>query len=126
MRLVSEFPLVSIQSDAHLEQAQRNMDRVFAKGSLEPGEEAYLDALGDLVAAYEDVHHPIEAPSDAELLRHLMEAKGVTSAVLSRESQIPKSSISEVLGGKKPFSRQMVRALADYFRVDASVLTANF
>ena len=38
----------------------------------------YLDALSDLVAAYEDEHYPIEPASDADMLRHLMEAKGVT------------------------------------------------
>jgi plasmid maintenance system antidote protein VapI len=34
--------------------------------------------------------------------------------------------ISEILAGKKPFSRKMIRKLAAYFGVDASVLAANF
>src|ERR1700730_17512316 len=85
----------------------------------------YLETLSDLVAAYEDDHYPIEPASDADMLRHLMEAKGVTQAQLSRETLIPKSTISEVLSGKKPFSRQMIRKLADYFGVDVSVLAAN-
>ena len=38
---------------------------------------------------------------------------------------IPKSTISEVLAGKKPLSRQLIRKLADYFGVDVSVLAAN-
>jgi HTH-type transcriptional regulator/antitoxin HigA len=79
-----------------------------------------------LCAPYEDEHHAIEPASDADMLRHLMEAKGVTQAQLSRDMRIPKSTISEVLAGKKPFSRQMIRKLADYFKVHASVLTANF
>ena len=86
----------------------------------------YLDALSDLVAAYEDEHYAIEPASDADMLRHLMEAKDVTQAQLSRDTTIPKSTISEILAGKKPFSRQMIRKLAEYFSVDASVLTANF
>ncbi len=85
----------------------------------------YLDALSDLVAAYEDEHYAIEPASDADMLRHLMEARGITQAQLSRETAIPKSTISEVLAGKRPFSRQMIRKLADYFRVDVSVLAAN-
>lgn len=102
------------------------MDRLFAKGELIPAEEAYLDALGDLAATYEDVAHPIEPPADADLLRHLMESKGVTQAELSRESGVPKSSISEVLAGKKRFTRPMIRALAGYFKVEPSLLAANF
>jgi HTH-type transcriptional regulator / antitoxin HigA len=123
--LVSVFPLASIKSDEHLAAAQKVMDRLLAKGKLDGGEEMYLDALSDLVAAYEDTHHPIEPASDADMLRHLMEAKGVTQAQLSRETKIPKSTISEVLSGKKPFSRQMIRKLADYFGVDVSVLAAG-
>jgi HTH-type transcriptional regulator/antitoxin HigA len=78
------------------------------------------------VAAYENEHYAIEPASDADMLRHLMEAKGVTQAQVSRDTTIPRSTISEVLGGKKPFSRQMIRKLADYFGVDPRVLAANF
>ena len=59
------------------------------------------------------------------MLRHLMAAKGVTQAQLSRDKRLPKSTVSEVLAGKKPFSRQMIRKLADYFKVDVRVLAAN-
>jgi HTH-type transcriptional regulator/antitoxin HigA len=101
------------------------MDRLLAKGQLDEGEEMYLDALSDLVAAYEDDHHAIEPASDADMLRHLLEVKGISQAQLSRDTSIPKSTISEVLAGKKRFSRQMMRKLADYFKVDVSVLAAN-
>jgi HTH-type transcriptional regulator / antitoxin HigA len=60
----------------------------------------YLDALSDLIASYEDEHHSIEPASDAAMLAHLMESAGVTQAQLSRETSIPKSTISEVLAGK--------------------------
>ena len=125
LELVLAFPLASIKSDEHLAEAQKVMDRLLAKGELDDGEEMYLDALSDLVAAYEDAHHAIEPAADADMLRHLMEAKGVTQAQLSKATGMAKSSVSEVLAGKKPFSRQMIRKLADYFQVDVSVLAAN-
>ena len=56
LELVRTFPLASIQSEAHLEEAQNVMDRLLAQ-ELDDGEEMYLDALSDLVAAYEDEHH---------------------------------------------------------------------
>lgn len=124
--LVLAFPLASIRSEQHLDEAQKVMDRLLAKGKLlDDGEEMYLDALSDLVGTYEDEHHPIEPASDADMLRHLMEAKSVTQAQLSRDTAISKSTISEVLAGKKPFSRQMIRKLATYFKVNVSVLAAN-
>ncbi len=125
LELVLAFPLASIKSEAHLDEAQKVMDRLLAKGELDDGEEMYLDALSDLVATYEDEHQAIEPASDADMLRHLLEAKGVTQAQLSRDTAITKSTISEVLAGKKRFSRQMIRKFAAYFKVDVSILAAN-
>src|SRR5689334_15701981 len=104
LKLVKACPLASVKSEAQLEEAHQVMDRLLARGELDDGEEMYLDALSDLVAAYEDEHHAIEPASDAEMLRHLLDAKGITQAQLSRDTTIPKSTISEVLAGKKPFS----------------------
>jgi HTH-type transcriptional regulator / antitoxin HigA len=63
--------------------------------------------------------------SDADMLRHLLDAKGISQVELHRQTGIPKSTISEVLAGKKPFSRTMIRTLANCFQVDTSVLAAN-
>jgi len=125
LELVQVFPLASIKSDEHLEAASKVMDALLAKDRLDHGAETYLDALSDLVAAYEDEHHAIEPASDADMLRHLMEARSVTQVQLHRDTDIAKSTISEVLAGKKPFSRQMIRKLADYFKIDVSVLAGN-
>lgn len=125
MELVLDFPLASIRSDEHLAEAQRVMDGLLAHGTLDAGEETYLDALSDLVGAYEDEHHAIEPASDADMLRHLMDARGVSQMQLSRDTGLPKSTISEVLAGKKPFSRKMIHALAEYFQVAVGVLAAN-
>lgn len=125
LKLILAFPLTSIQSEEHLQAAQEVMDRLLSQGDLDDGAMLFLDALSDLVASYEDEHHPIAPASDADMLRHLLEAKGVSQAELHRESGLAKSTISEVLAGKKPFSRQMIRKLSEYFKVDVSVLTAN-
>ena len=125
LELVLAFPLASIKSEKHLAFAQKVMDCLLAKGKLDHGEEIYLEALSDLVASYEDEHHAIAPASDADMLRHLMEAKGVTQAQLSLDTSLPKSSISEVLAGRKPFSRQMIRKLADYFKINVSILAGN-
>ena len=125
LELIGKLPLVSIRSDDDLDAAQKVMDELLAREKLSSGEEMYLDALSDLVASYEDSHHQIEPASDAAMLRHLMEAKGVTQIELHRRTKIAKSTISEILAGKKPFSRQIIATLADFFGVDKSVLAAN-
>jgi len=125
MELVLDFPLASIKSDEHHAEAQRIMDALLARGTLDEGDETYLDALSDLVGSYEDEHHAISPASDADMLRHLMDAKGVSQMQLSRDTGLPKSTISEVLSGKRSFSRQMIRKLAEYFHVDVTALAAN-
>jgi HTH-type transcriptional regulator/antitoxin HigA len=123
--LIQEYPLSSIRSEQQLDEAQAAVDRLVARGDLDEGEEMYLDALTDLIGVYEDQHHEIGAASDADLLRHLLDARGLTQAELSQQSGIAKSTISEILSGKKPFSRMIVRKLAEFFRVDVSILTGN-
>lgn len=125
LELVLVFPLTSIRSDEHLAAAQKVIDELLAKGELDEGEQLYLDGLSDLVADYEDEHHAIEPASDADMLRHLMEARTVTQTQLHRDTGIAKSTISEILAGKKAFTRQIIRKLADYFHVDVGVLAAN-
>ena len=123
--LVAQFPLISSHSEADLNAAQAILDRLPTKGDLDAGDVLYLDALSDLIGAYEDVHHPIAPASDADMLRHLMDAKGIARAQLHRVVGIPRSTISEVLAGKRPFSKAMIRTLAEFFDVDASVLASN-
>ena len=48
----------------------------------------------DLVAMYEDAHCPIGPASDADMLRHLLDAKGISQVELHRQTGIPKSTIS--------------------------------
>lgn len=122
---VIAFPLTSIRSDAHLTAAQHQIDAILARPSLDEGEQLDLDGLSDLVESYEDSHHAIEPASDAEMLRHLLEAKGISQAQLSRDCEIPRSTVSEILSGKRPFSRHMIRKVAAYFRVEPGVFVAN-
>lgn len=126
LKLIHELPLVSIRSEEHLDAAQTMIDKLTDVKKLDGGERAYLDALCDLVVVYEDQHHRIPVASDADLLGHLMEAKGVTQIQLHHDTGLAKSGISEVLAGKKPFSKTMIGVLAAYFHVPISIFVANF
>jgi HTH-type transcriptional regulator/antitoxin HigA len=119
-RLVREFPLVPIRSDAHLRRAHRVIDALLSR-KLDSGEEQYLAVLSDLVADYEDTHHPIPASSNAQLLAHLLEAHGITQASLSRATGIPRSTLSEILHGKRTVSKRMIPKLSAYFHVEPAV-----
>ncbi|MFN0051813.1 MAG: type II toxin-antitoxin system HigA family antitoxin [Planctomycetales bacterium] len=88
---------------------------------MDPGEDDYLDALSDLVAVYEDAHDEFPDITPVQLLAHLIEAKGVTQADVSRDTAIPRSAVSELLSGKRQINLHHIEKLAKYFHVPPSV-----
>lgn len=121
LALVQQFPLVSIRTKKQLKNAQKMVDSLLAREPLDKGEERYLDALSDLVAVYEDEDFVVDAPSDAALLRHLLEAKGVSQNAAAEAIGIPRSIICEVVSGKRELTRKQVLLVSDYFHVEPSV-----
>ena len=83
LELIREFPLIPIKSERHLLEAEKVIERFLDEKKLAGGARAYFEVLCDLVANYEDEHYPIPMASDADLLEHLLEAKGVTIAPLN-------------------------------------------
>ena len=119
--LVRRFPLRPIRSDEELDGAVRMVDSLLDRRDLVPEEKDYLEVLGDLVEQYESDAHPMPPVSDAEMLRHLIEAKGVSQTEVSRATGIADSTISEVLKGKRSLNRSHIGKLARYFAVSPDV-----
>jgi HTH-type transcriptional regulator/antitoxin HigA len=117
LELVVQFPLRPIRSDEELERAVRMVDSLLDRRDLAPGEEDYLEVLGDLIGRYEGETHPMAPVCDAEMLRHLIEAKGVSQTEISRATGIADSTISEILKGKRALNRSHIGKLARYFNV---------
>lgn len=120
LELIRRFPLRPIRSDDQLDKATKVIDSLIDRADLRADEQDYLDVLGDLVEAYEREQHPIVLVSDAEMLRHLMEAKQVSQSQLANDTGIAVSTISEVLAGKRKLTRTHIGKLARYFHVGAN------
>lgn len=116
-QLVVSFPLRPIRSDRELNAAVKMVDSLLDRKALAPEEEDYLEVLGDLIEQYESEAHPIAPVSDVKILRHLIEAKGVSQTAVSKATGIADSTISEVLGGKRSLNRNHIGKLARYFNV---------
>jgi len=121
VELVLRFPLRPIRSDDELDRAIQVVDSLVGRPSLSQEEEDYLEVLSDLVERYESEAHPMPPVSDAEMLRHLIEAKGVSQTEVSRATGIADSTISEVLAGKRSLNRAHIGKLATYFKVSPDV-----
>ena len=59
--------------------------------------------------------------SDARMVRHLMEAKGVNQTEVAQATGIANSTISAVLKGVRQLTREHVGQLAIFFHVDPGV-----
>jgi HTH-type transcriptional regulator / antitoxin HigA len=114
--LVREFRLTHIKNGRHLGQAQRMIDRLLQQG-LDDGAQEYLDVLTDLVETYEDEHFPIPDVSEADVLRELIRSNNLTQSQLAKKVGIAQSTISAVLNGARPLTREHMVKLANFFHV---------
>ena len=78
-----------------------------------------LELVGELVEDYDEDHHAIEASEPREVLRYLLEAKGLKQSDLARI--VPQSNLSAILAGKRKISMTLAGKLARFFNVSAAV-----
>jgi len=121
LELVLRFPLRPLRSDKDLGHAIKVIDSLIIRGDLDSGEQDYLDILTAIVEKYESDEHPMPPVSDADMLRHLIEARRISQSKLAAEVKIPMSTISEVLNGKRRLNRRHIVVLTRYFGVSSSV-----
>jgi HTH-type transcriptional regulator/antitoxin HigA len=118
-RLVKQFPLTHIRNDKQLDTAAKMIDGLLQK-DLDEGAQEYLDALTDLVEAYERDHHSMPDVSEADILRELMRSNGLTQSRLAKHVAISQSTLSAVLSGARTLTKEQVLRLARSFRVSPS------
>jgi HTH-type transcriptional regulator / antitoxin HigA len=121
LELVLKFPLRPLRSEEELDRAGKMIDSLLVRGDLEQGEQDYLDILAAIVEKYETTKHPMPPVSDAAMLRHLIEARGVKQSKLATDVNIPMSTISEVLNGKRRLNRKHIAILSKYFGISSAV-----
>lgn len=121
MELVAHFPLRPIRSKRALAAATATIDRLLDKARLSAAERDYLDVLGRLVEDYESKAFPIEPLSDAQMLRQLIDARGVTQTEVAQATGIVDSTISAVLKGKRSLNREHIGRIAQFFHVSPNV-----
>lgn len=120
-RLLSRTMPVVIETEKENERMLAVVQKLMDKGeNLSPEEEKLLKLFVRLIEDFEQkYYHPKEA-EPIEILRHLMEARGVRQTHLW-EIFGSKGIASEVLNGKRGISKTHARALADYFHVTADL-----
>lgn len=80
-----------------------------------------IAVLSTLIESYEVNQFPRRKPSPAETLAHLIDAKQVTEAEVAQATGIPRSTITNVLSGRRQVSKDNISRLARFFCVDPGV-----
>lgn len=107
---------------------QRALDwvnRLMKKARRSTAEEKLLELLSKLVNDYEETIYPTPTISPRDALAHLLENCGKSPAELSRAVGVARSTISEVLKGKRAISVEVAFRLGEYFHVEPSLFLAR-
>lgn len=125
LKLIRSFPLRPIRTDAENDEAIEVIASLGSREPLDPAERDYLDVLVDLVRKYEVDHYPVPHVSGPAIVRHQIEARGVTQAEVSSGTGIAESSLSDMLAGKRKMATNHVKALARFFGVTTDTIIGD-
>jgi HTH-type transcriptional regulator/antitoxin HigA len=124
LALLEIFPLRPLRSDRDYDAALQVLDTLAVRpeGSLDLGEQDYLDTLTMLVEAYDREHYDVTAPPGDPLttLKYLMEESGMTQAGLGRLLG-NRALASLIVNGHRQLSKSHIRKLADHFKVSPAL-----
>jgi HTH-type transcriptional regulator / antitoxin HigA len=118
LALIRRYPLRPIRSDEELDRAAALALELDTRGDLSPDERDYLDVLVTMIGKYEDEAHPIPDVSGPDMLRFLIEDRGLSQAEVARGSGLSGPALSEILAGRRPMGRKVIEKVAGYFGVD--------
>lgn len=112
--------VTKIQNEAELDWALERIGQLLRSKEGTPEFEE-LQALTDLVIAYEAIHYPIQDPSPTDWIQGRMDALGLTEADL-----IPcldsKEVVNEVLSGQREITPAMARELHKLLGIELELL----
>jgi HTH-type transcriptional regulator / antitoxin HigA len=121
MELIARFPLRPLRSERDLDRAIKIVNELVVRGDLSRGEQDYLDVFTDLVEAYERTQYSIPDLSGADMLRYLLDERGMSQAQAARDTNMARSTISEILSGRRGIGHEHIAAFASYFHVSPAV-----
>ena len=114
-------PWMVIQTEEDYDRAIVQLEQLIDEVGTDEAHPLYefLDALGTLIHAYEEQHHPIPSASGADVLQYLMEEHGLRQADLPEIGS--QGVVSELLNGKRELNVRQIRLLAARFQVSPAV-----
>ena len=118
------MPVVSlrpIQSEADYDRMVATMNALLdvAGDDEDHPLSSLLELAAELVSRYEQQHHAIEAANPKDVLRFLIETRGLKQEDLS--AVVPQGNLSAILAGKRNISAAMAGKLGGFFGISPAI-----
>ena len=113
--------LKPIKNEAEYKIALKKLESIFnAKPNTKEGD--FLEVLSLIIHEYEEKNHKIEPLTAIEALKYEMEESGISQNRLAKRFEMSKSTISEILTGKKQMSLRFLKYLHHDLGIPAKIL----
>ena len=120
-RLLARATPKVIETEKEYAATLKKIDALMDQGDHRTAEESALLALFvSLIRNYEEKRYPIDNPSPIEVLRYVIEKRGLKQVDL-----VPifgsSGYVSDVVNGRRGISKAHAKALAEFFHVSADL-----
>jgi len=85
-----------------------------------------IELLTLLIDKWDEEHNEATDINPVEMLSHLMKIHEINANELSKKSGVDKTVLSKILNFKKGFSKEVIRTLSEYFKVNQEVFNKPY
>lgn len=116
---------MKISSNSQYHSALAQVELYIEKGfkNLTKKETAELQRLSVAVEEFEMQKYPMPLKADiGQILEHYMYEKRINKSQLSRQLEIPNSTLSEIMNGKKKINLSIAKKLHEKLKMDGNFI----
>lgn len=109
-----------VENDREFDRMVEKLEELTFAESPTPEQRELAKVLEKLIQAYDEDHYPIPQPPPHEMLRYMMDQRG-----LKQSDLVPvigsRAQVSEIVNGKRGISKSQAKKLAAFFRTSAEL-----
>ena|GEM_PF-299675 len=103
-----------------------DLEQLISLEKISIKENEIIEMLTMLIDKWDEEHSESEDISPVVMLEHLMHMHDINANELSKKTGINNTVLSKILNFKKGFSKEVIRVLADYFKVRQEVFNRPY
>lgn len=123
---MSELKYTVIKDDAQYYKYCDRLEELVSSGMKSEDAVNEYDLLYLLIKNWDDAHRSIPELDPVELIKSLMEDHNLKQTDLVDIAGVGKSTISEILNYKKRMSKNVIRNLANHFKIQQEALNKTY